>query len=78
MDTLLDNQCTIRGIGMDNRKDEIIAALSEMVQELQNKLINMRVEAGMKIKEKDREIAELKAVPHIVNGGGEREERVSK
>jgi len=54
---------------MEDRKDEIIAALGEMVQELQNKLINMRVDAGMKLKEKDSEIASLKAAAeHRTNG----------
>jgi hypothetical protein len=45
---------------MDNTKDELIAALSEMVTELTNKIINLRVEAGLKLKAKDREIEELK------------------
>jgi len=43
----------------EERKDEIIAALNEMVLELQNKLINLRVEAGLKLKEKDRQIESL-------------------
>jgi hypothetical protein len=34
----------------DEHKDELILALSEMVQELTNKIINLRVEAGLKIK----------------------------
>jgi hypothetical protein len=34
----------------DERKDELILALTEMVQELTNKVINLRVEAGLKIK----------------------------
>lgn len=41
------------------RKDEIIAALTEMVQELNAKLINLRVDAGLKLKEKDRQIEDL-------------------
>jgi hypothetical protein len=55
-------------------KDELIIALSEMVQELTNKLINLRVDAGMKLKAKDAEIDRLKAEiaenqPKIINGG---------
>jgi len=45
---------------MNDRKDELIAALTEMVQELNNKIINLRVEAGLKIKELEAEIAALK------------------
>jgi hypothetical protein len=34
----------------NERKDELILALTEMVQELTSKIINLRVEAGLKIK----------------------------
>jgi hypothetical protein len=43
----------------DEAKDELIAALTEMVQELTNKIINLRVDAGLKLKQKDAKIAEL-------------------
>jgi hypothetical protein len=46
---------------MDERKDELIAALTELVNELTTKIVNLRVEAGLKLKEKDKEIEELKA-----------------
>jgi hypothetical protein len=45
---------------MDNNKDELVIALVEMVQELTNKIINLRVQYGLALKEKDKEIAELK------------------
>lgn len=43
-----------------DRKDYIIQALQEMVNELSNKLINLRVEAGVALAKKDEVIAELK------------------
>jgi hypothetical protein len=43
----------------DERKDEIIAALGELIQELTNKLVSVRVDAGLKLKAKDAEIAKL-------------------
>jgi ribosomal protein L29 len=42
-------------------KDETIQALQEMVNDLLAKLVNFRVQAGLQLKEKDREIASLKA-----------------
>jgi hypothetical protein len=41
------------------RKDEAIAALTEMVQKLQNDILNLRIEAGLKLKEKDAAIVKL-------------------
>jgi hypothetical protein len=41
-------------------KDELILALSELVQELTNKLLNLRVQSGIALKAKDKEIDELK------------------
>jgi hypothetical protein len=45
---------------MDERKDEVILALGELIQELTSKLINLRVETGLRFKAKDAEIARLK------------------
>jgi ribosomal protein L29 len=42
-------------------KDETILALQEVVNDLLAKLVNFRVQAGLQLKEKDREIASLKA-----------------
>jgi hypothetical protein len=44
----------------NQQKDELIAALSEMVQELTTKVVNLRVQSGLVLKAKDREIEELK------------------
>jgi hypothetical protein len=53
----------------ETRKDELIMALTEMVQELNARLINLRVEAGLKLKEKDAKIAELeKGEERTTNG----------
>ena len=43
-----------------DNKDEVIAALSEMVNELTAKIVNLRVQFGLALKAKDKEIEELK------------------
>lgn len=45
-----------------DKKDHLILALEELVREMMTKLVNLRVEAGMALAAKDKEIAELKAV----------------
>jgi hypothetical protein len=50
-----------------DRKDELILALTEMVQELVNKNINLRVDAGLQLKAKDAELARLKCVAGQTN-----------
>lgn len=42
-----------------DRKDETILALQEMVHDLLAKLINLRVDAGIKLKEKDEQISKF-------------------
>jgi hypothetical protein len=42
-----------------DRKDAAIVALSEIVQELNNKIINLRVEMLLAIETKDKTIEEL-------------------
>jgi hypothetical protein len=41
---------------MIDRKDETILALQELVQELMSKLINFRIESGLKIKELEQRL----------------------
>lgn len=45
---------------MTDVKDETIRALQEMVNELTARLINLRVQAGLQLGAKDKEIADLK------------------
>lgn len=42
-------------------KDETILALQELLSDLTNKLIAVRVQAGLALKAKDAEIADLRA-----------------
>jgi hypothetical protein len=44
-------------------KDEIIAALQEMMQEFLAKLVNLRVASGLKIRELEAKLAELTKNP---------------
>lgn len=46
---------------MTDQKDETILSLQEMVGELTNKLINLRVSAGIKIKELTAQIEALES-----------------
>jgi hypothetical protein len=49
----------------DQRKDELILALTEMVQELTSKIVNLRVEAGLQLKKQSKELEELKNKPKL-------------